>query len=151
MFLYKVTFSLPSSLERIGKGAFSRTLVREVSIPDSVLELCELCFGECQRLTRIVFGVESSLKRIGSGCFAFSGLQQFEMPRSVVYVGGGAFNECPLVQGFVCSAECRCHLTRGLLLANGLLFDNGFTRCHSCFGPRLDIFVPDSVRELYAC
>ena len=36
-----------------------------VSVPDSVRELCDGCFKECESLRRVTFGPSSSLERIG--------------------------------------------------------------------------------------
>ena len=37
----------------------------EISIPDSVRELCGRCFKGCKSLRRVTFGPSSSLERIG--------------------------------------------------------------------------------------
>ena len=53
------------SLKLIGKGAFCRSGVVEIHIPDGVEELCEKCFYECESLSCVTFGESSSLKLIG--------------------------------------------------------------------------------------
>ena len=40
--------------------------LREIRVPDSVRELCDKCFFECECLYRVTFGVSSSLERIGT-------------------------------------------------------------------------------------
>ena len=77
--LRRVTFGLSSSLERIGVEAFGALKVCvhwlttcglvEISIPDSVRELCDGCFKGCSSLQRVTFGPSSSLERIGVEAF----------------------------------------------------------------------------------
>ena len=52
-------------VERIGVPCFEWSGVEEVSVPNSVRELCEGCFKACRRLRRVTFGPSSSLERIG--------------------------------------------------------------------------------------
>ena len=77
--LSRVTFGPSSSLERIGVEAFGAVYNRfgrctpgglvEISIPDSVRELCDGCFKGCSSLSRVTFGPSSSLERIGFHAF----------------------------------------------------------------------------------
>ena len=91
--LRRVTFGPSSSLERIGVEAFGAVedyegevtecgLV-EISIPDSVCELCDGCFKGCSSLRRVTFGPLSSLERVGAMCFYGCSLVEFTMPVSV--------------------------------------------------------------------
>ena len=57
--------------------------LREVSIPNSVSELCDRCFYKCKRLRRVTFGSSSSLKRIGVSCFWTSGVEEVSIPDGV--------------------------------------------------------------------
>ena len=88
-----MTFGPSSSLERIGVEAFGAVeddcgevtecgLV-EISIPDSVCELCDGCFKGCSSLRRVTFGPLSSLERVGAMCFYGCSLVEFTMPVSV--------------------------------------------------------------------
>ena len=67
-----MSFGSSSSLERIGASCFQSSGVEEVSIPDSVRELCDGCFKGCASLRRVNFGSSSSLERIGFGAFPMS-------------------------------------------------------------------------------
>ena len=48
-------------------SCFERTGVEDVSVPDSVCELCDHCFAVCESLHRVMFGSVSSLERVGVG------------------------------------------------------------------------------------
>ena len=155
--LRRVTFGPCSSLERIGVRAFG-VVVRgdwsgyncgpcpcgliEISIPDSVCELCDYCFKGCSSLRRVTFGPSSSLLRVGAMCFSGCGLIDFEIPVSVRAIGGGAFGECALEGGIVCRDGCSFRAIDGLILSDD------FTMCFSGYGVLSSVSVPDSVREL---
>ena len=100
--LRRGTFGPSSSLEWIGVEAFGAVQIgaqstpcglEEISIPNSVRELCEGCFKGCSSLRRVTFGPSSSFERIEAHCFYGCGLVLFEIPASVRAIGGGAFGE----------------------------------------------------------
>ena len=103
-----VTFGPSSSLERIGVEAFGamRDLegtstpcgLEEITIPDSVRELCDRCFRGCSSLRRVTFGPSSSLKRIGVSCFEKSGVVEVAVPDGV-QLGENCFRKCGLAPG----------------------------------------------------
>lgn len=66
----------------------------EVVIPDSVEELCDACFCECQSITRVKWGPSPSLRKIGSEAFALSHLGGIEIPDSVEELGEMCFYKC---------------------------------------------------------
>ena len=57
--------------------------VELVSIPDSVEEISESCFSECESLSRVTFGESSSLKLIGNQAFYRSGLREIHITDGV--------------------------------------------------------------------
>ena len=57
-----------------------------VSIPDSIEELCDLCFSRCSSLSRVTFGAFSLLKRIGTMTFMRCSLHGIHTPASVALV-----------------------------------------------------------------
>ena len=75
-----MTFGPFTSLERIGDCCFQGTGVEEISVPDSVRELCKDCFRWCTSLRRVTFGPSSSLERIGDGCFEGTGVEEISVP-----------------------------------------------------------------------
>ena len=78
--LSRVVFGCSSSLERIGVSAFSgrsryACSIEEITIPDSVRELCDECFKGCKKLRRVTFGSSSALERVGRQAFARTSLR----------------------------------------------------------------------------
>ena len=86
------------ALSGVGRQSSGWLLVMQsvelVSIPDSVVELCEECFLECKRLSRVTFGESSSLKLIGKGSFRRSGVQEIHIPDGVEKLCEECFHEC---------------------------------------------------------
>ena len=77
-------FSSSSSLERIDVSCFESTKIEEVSIPDSVRELCDRCFAGCSNLRRVRFGSSSSLERIGVEAFGSVRHEKFGMLKCAI-------------------------------------------------------------------
>ena len=112
--LRRVTFGPSSSLERIGVEAFGAVQLfdqdtpcafEEISIPDSVRELCDGCFKGCSSLRRVTFGPSSSLERIGVEAFGAvrpegfgqstpCGLEEISIPDGVRELCDGCFKGC---------------------------------------------------------
>ena len=72
-----------SSLRSIGKEAFRGSGVCGIHIPNSVEELCGLCFSGCKSLSGVTFGESSSLRRIGELAFLGSGVCEIHAPDSI--------------------------------------------------------------------
>ena len=151
--LRRVIFGSSSSLQRIGVEAFGAMVDRwgnstpcglvEISIPDSVCELCDQCFFGCSNLRWVTFGSLSSLEKIGTQCFACSGLEKFEIPDSVRWIGGAAFRECLKNGNILCSDLC------SLRAVGGLVLSDDFTRCCCSYTPGYrTLHIPRYVREL---
>ena len=77
-----------SKLERICAGAFSRTSIESLSIPDGVVELSDGCFYECESLRSVLFGASSKLERICYGAFSRTSIESLSIPDGVVELGG---------------------------------------------------------------
>ena len=60
LWLLQIVRKSLSSLELIGDFCFAGTGIEEVSILDSVSELCHGCFQDCMSLQRTMFGSSSS-------------------------------------------------------------------------------------------
>lgn len=78
-----------------GTGAFARSAMTSVVIPDSITEIGNNSFYNCTQLTSVQIGSGSALASIGRN--AFSGcrsLAEMYIPASVASIGDSAFNNC---------------------------------------------------------
>ena len=107
----------------------------EISVPNSVRELCDGCFKGCKSLRRVTFGPSSSLERIGVSCFEWSGVEEVCVPNSVRELCDRCFQECKSLRR-VTFGPCSSLERIGV----------------SCFEKSgvEEVSVPDSVRELLA-
>lgn len=82
-------------VELILPGSFSRCSIRILSIPPSVVEICESCFEECKFLEHVSFQTGSKLhvirKKAFSGC---SMLSRIRFPPSLEEIESEAFINC---------------------------------------------------------
>lgn len=84
---------IPSSVHVIQRNAFAHSGIETVSVPDSVVEIGDLCFYSCKNLKDI----KLSESLIDLGDAVFSGCQSLErvvIPRSVQKLGDGLFMGC---------------------------------------------------------
>ena len=132
--LRNITFGPNSKLECIGQELYqSLRAVKEVSIPDSVRELCDRCFYECRNLKRVTFGLGSKLERIGKWAFFKTSVEEVNIPDNVRELCESCFNEC-------CNLR---DVTFGLGSKLELIGQEGF------FGTNIvSVRIPDSVVEL---
>lgn len=85
--------TIPTSVTNIDAWACSGYDVVTVTIPDSVISIGEMAFGNCRNLASVTIG--NSITSIGYGAFSIcSGLTSVTIPRSVVNVEGRAFEFC---------------------------------------------------------
>ena len=65
-----------------------------VTIPDTVREICDMCFYKCGYDLSVTFGASSSLERIGVNAFCQSGIKSIQIPDSVHTLCDKAFFGC---------------------------------------------------------
>ena len=82
------------TVETIGHGAFERSAVTSVTIPDSVTSIHDNAFGFCSQLTNI--SIPNSVTYIGFSAFNnCTSLKSITLPVSVTSIGSYAFDGCP--------------------------------------------------------
>lgn len=81
---------LPSTLKKIGSGAFSGCIALEgIALPEGLTEIGEKAFGGCGLLSDV--RLPEGLLGIGDFAFAQTALKKAEIPASVTKLGKGAF------------------------------------------------------------
>ena len=87
------------------KEAFSKSLLKSVSIGRHVLVLPEKCFEFCEALEEVVFRSESCIQVLGKSCFKCTRLQEIEIPNTVVKIGKKCFDRCASLCSVVIGKE----------------------------------------------
>ena len=147
--LRRITFHECSVLKRIGEQAFSGWAectcpITEIHIPDSVEELCDSCFYECEHLSSITFGPQSSLKRLGASLFFgvyhnyACPLREIRIPDRVEIIEDSCFYSCPELSSVMFGE-------RSSLKVIG---PRAFSGDCDCGCPLGSIQIPDSVERL---
>ncbi len=86
--LQKVT--LPNNITEIGYGAFSKSDITSIVIPEGVVSIMEDCFNACHSLQSVV--LPATLKEIPSGAFfECYALKEVVIPHGVTKIGSKAF------------------------------------------------------------
>ena len=90
--------SLPASLKRIGKNAFTNCkALTVVTVPEGVTELGNNAFSSCTNLAQI--SLPGSLRTIGLGAFyKCEALTAFAIPEGVTRMGDKVFSECKALE-----------------------------------------------------
>lgn len=88
--------TLPDSLVYICDGAFRHcSSLTDIIIPDSVVCIGNNVFNHCYSLATVTFGENSKLEEIGDACFDYcNNLSGFVFPKSLKSVGSHAFDNC---------------------------------------------------------
>lgn len=90
--LSDVEFRAPSQLREIEGGAFRGSGLRKITIPKGVVELGKYAFADCGKLSRIDFAPSSALSKIGSDAFyGCRSLERIELPSSIMEIESRAF------------------------------------------------------------
>lgn len=84
---------LPNSIERVGWGAFSKSSLERIVLPDSLQELGACVFDHCDMLRELV--LPASLKELpiamAQDCIS---LREIRIPENVTEIPYDAFNRC---------------------------------------------------------
>lgn len=165
--------SIPNSVTAIREGAFARSGLKSVVIPDSVVTLGTYrgyapidlvqalrywgVFSGCAYLSRVTLG--NSLKDIGSFTFSnCTSLRDVNIPDSVTTIGDAAFSNCAALSclvipdsvtkiGSFAFSCCRNLSSIGIPSTVTALADSLFSQCEQLS----DVVVPNSVKTIGPC
>lgn len=85
--------TLPASVTHLGSGAFSKTGLPTVALPNGLTEIPDNCFAGSQRLTQL--SIPAGVTRIGGWAFdGCTALTHIELPPTVCSIGHSAFGGC---------------------------------------------------------
>lgn len=88
---------IPVKTKTIGKSAFYRSGITEITIPKNVEEISDYAFYECSRLNKLEFEKDSALREIGKYAFSKAFSEEIKgvvLPDSVEKIGERAFYKC---------------------------------------------------------
>ena len=83
---------LPNTIDSIGQGAFSRSGITSLRLPEGITVLPEQLFAYCESLATVE--IPSSVTRIEANAFEGSTINTISIPESVTYIGESAFKSC---------------------------------------------------------
>ena len=85
---------MPSSVERIGKGAFAgATMLREIILGENIIEIGEMSFAGCSNLNNI--SLPDNISKIGDGAFTMCiRFENIILPKNLTKLNFSAFSLC---------------------------------------------------------
>lgn len=87
------TYSVPSTVEIIGRSSFFVSQIESVSISESVVEIGDSAFSGCKKLSEL--NIPSSVESIGKYCFRdCTALAEINIPSGVESIGHSCFENC---------------------------------------------------------
>lgn len=149
------TIYLPTSITRIGEGAFYGSHVKNVTLPDSVKTIDTFAFEDCHSLKSI--NIPSSVTYIGQSAFVYcTSLTDITIPSSITEISIGTFAYCTSLKNvtipnsvttigsaafFNCTSLTSCTIPDSVTSIGMAIFEG----CTSL----KDKTVPDSITEFY--
>ena len=145
--------SVPPEVTKICDGAFERSRVKCVVIPDGVKVIGSRAFGDCHSLECVIF--PKSLTEIGEGAFEGSVLVNVAIPDGVTKIGGRAFYNCYKLKKVTVPKNvkiieqltfCGCEVLESVTIPDGVneIGEGAFQCCSSL----KDLILPDSLRVI---
>jgi len=129
---YLKKVSLPSSLKKIGNGAFYCSGLTRLVLPDTVESIGAYSFSECDELEYV--NLPLNLKSIGVGSFKNTSLSEICIPPKILWIEAETFENCNWLKE--------------------VTFPNGLKGIHtSAFNNTIleSIELPDSVEFIKSC
>ena len=124
--------NFPEGLKEIGDSAFRNVGLESLVLPSSLERIGESAFTDCQKLKSVNF--PEGLKEIRRGAFAYTGLESVALPSSLERIEPSAF--------------ARCDALKTVRAAEGLtsIGQYAFRGCYEL----KDIYIPASVTNIAA-
>ena len=130
--------SIPASVTKIGRSAFSNSALRSVAIACPNVTLGDYVFSQCANLSFVK--LPEGLKDIPKATFSQSGIPYITIPESVTSIGEEAFFKCQNIENITFPAHltvlpqmvcCHCSALRSVSLPEGLttIGDAAFNSC----------------------
>lgn len=134
---------LAQSVTELGDGAFKRSAVCELELPDALESIGADCFQGCEELTKLSTGA----RQIGNGAFAGAILNEVTLLGSVESIGERAFIGCPVLS-FAVAAENEHYASK-----DGVLYtkDASTLVCYPMGAVARSFVVPDTVTAIADC
>ena len=142
------------AVTEIGKKGFENTVLKEITIPDSVTSIGDYAFQGCDNLTSVTIG--NGVTSIGYEAFeGCDSLRSIVIPDSVTSISSSAFYECTnltsvtignSVTSIGSSAFYRCTSLMNIVIPDGVT-SIGFSAFYSC-DSLTSIVIPDSVTSI---
>lgn len=117
----------------------------ELTIPDSVEEIGEMCFFGSEQISSVIFSGSSRIKRIGYRAFSESRIGAIIIPASVCELGTECFRGCSGLATVTFEPGSVLERIGDRAFSGGEQRDPAFS-CFSCNFETIEI--PDSVREI---
>lgn len=97
------TVKLNNGLLCIGDFAFTRTKIKSINIPDTVVEIGRGAFYRCDCLEEVK--LSEGIRKIGSQAFTNTMITEITLPSTLIEIGHGAFSGCPLLKKIICKEK----------------------------------------------
>lgn len=104
-------------------------MLTKIIFPDSLVEIGDYAFSNCERLREIRFNRDSQLKSIGQVAFSISELRFVKFPKKLIKIGRDAFRPCDKLEKVVFP-------TGSLMDTLNVIF----------FGRNTSVIIPESIR-----
>ncbi len=137
------SIQLPSTLEKIGTGAFYEcSSLTSVELPKSLNYIGIIAFGECSSLTSFTISPDNTSFKVENGIVLDSkkksiicvapGLSQFNIPNTVETIGNCSFYSCKKLESLILPPTIK------------FIENSAFNGCTSLY----NINIPDNVIEI---
>ena len=84
---------LPANLQQIGKYAFARTGLKNITFPNTLYWIDEGAFSDCDKIVEI--SIPRPITRVPDKCFAnCDNLTKVKLEEGIESIGAEAFREC---------------------------------------------------------